>query len=28
VLSVLRMKTGGQEGEQTGEVGPTRTHEA
>jgi formate dehydrogenase beta subunit len=28
VLSVLRMRTGGQEGEQTGEVGPTRTHEA
>jgi NADH:ubiquinone oxidoreductase subunit F (NADH-binding) len=28
VLSVLRMRTGGQEGEQAGEVGPTRTREA
>ena len=27
VMSVLRMRTGGQEGEQAGEVGPTRTHE-
>jgi formate dehydrogenase beta subunit len=28
VMSVLRMRTEGQEGEQAGEVGPTRTHDA
>ena len=28
VISVLRMRTEGQEGEQAGEVGPTRTHDA
>jgi len=28
VMSVLRMRTEGQQGEQAGEVGPTRTHDA
>ena len=28
VMSVLRMRTEGQEGEQAGEVGPTRTQDA
>ena len=28
VMSVLRMRTDGQAGEQAGEVGPTRTHSA
>jgi NADH:ubiquinone oxidoreductase subunit F (NADH-binding) len=28
VMSVLRMRTEGQEGEQAGDVGPTRTHDA
>jgi NADH:ubiquinone oxidoreductase subunit F (NADH-binding)/NADH:ubiquinone oxidoreductase subunit E len=28
VMSVLRMRTEGQEGQQAGEVGPTRTHDA